>query len=89
MKDKMSFVEFLAFQETDIEKGESIKDNIEWATEVINSFPIILLNERHQGDCTNESNPCPLCSIETLLREYREYLFPDLKHNSDEGRRES
>lgn len=47
-------------------------DNLEWAE---NSITTLLKNPVHQGDCTEESQPCMLCMIEDTLRQYHDYRF--------------
>jgi len=39
-------------------------------------------NKIHLGDCTNDSCPCDLCVLETILVEYREYYVN--KENKNE-----
>lgn len=64
IENKLDFLEWLAKdQET----------SLEWAREFINE----IFNGKviHLGDCTQDSCPCGLCTLERLLDDYREYYF--------------
>ena len=60
---KMSFIEFVAYQESD---EEMIEDSwlLHWKMNLKE-----MLNEEnsqgHMGDCTKEPFPCHLCTLET------------------------
>jgi len=71
--DKMSFYDYLSTW--DSEDG-SVDDK--WKQHWIKSVPSLLSDKNtqvHVGDCTNQCCSCCLCTVETMLREYREYFF--------------
>jgi hypothetical protein len=44
--------------------------DIEWVNNFLND---LIHTSYHSGDCTKESHPCSLCTLEVLLKEYYEY----------------
>jgi len=82
-KTKMKFPEYLA-------RCESIDfklDNgwLEHWKKASKEYSEILLNYFHEGDCTNIPCSCPLCLMEGLLKDYREFSFNPRKHLEDNG----
>ena len=72
MSKKYSFIEFLAALEGD--DFNTIKEsNLIWAKNFANMK--IDENDTHRGDCTNESTPCKLCSLQYHLELYKDYVF--------------
>ncbi len=61
--DKLSLREWLAEEEGFTIEGANsfLKDLVE--------------NNYHCGDCTEISEPCPLCRLEQILIEYKKYRF--------------
>jgi hypothetical protein len=46
--------------------------DLAWADQFITG---LAKQDIHQGDCTNESQPCCLCSLERILSEYADYCL--------------
>ena len=67
---KMTFVEFVAYQET---LDKTIDDG--WLKHWKEHLPKMILEDYHNGDCTNVCCPCSLCTLENWLKEYKEYFF--------------
>ena len=64
---KLTFVEWLA--------KEHYVGNIEYAKGVLRAIMDDIIRDGiHKGDCTNESEPCLLCTLETMLSEYHKYF---------------
>jgi hypothetical protein len=71
---KYNFLQFIAACESnDFDVIEESK--LEWATEFIHAFPVVMQSAIHCGDCINLSAPCPICIYETMLADYYEYYF--------------
>lgn len=76
-----NFIEYIAaFESKDFNSVE--EDKIEWARNFIHSITNNIENEVHLGDCTNEIHPCNLCVLESMLSEYRKYIFENKKHST-------
>lgn len=78
---KYSFREFVAAY-----NGKDFDDlnnaNFKFADYILNT---IENDKKHDGDCTNQSSPCELCMLETLLKEYHEYYFNEEKWREENG----
>ena len=76
VKKKYNFKEFVAACESeDFDKIE--KEQLEWVEKhfLNNDLLDVIKNEPHNGDCTMLPCTCPLCLIEHLLSDYKEYTF--------------
>jgi hypothetical protein len=79
MNKKYTFIEFIAACESD--DFENINNRwVDWAKEFTSHLNSDI-NNIHYGECTNHTVSCYLCTIETLLKDYKEYYF-----NEDEWR---
>jgi len=70
---KMTFGEFVASE--DSEEGQIDES---WLNHWKEHIPTLLSEENtkeHCGDCTKVPAPCILCTLEILLKEYKEYYF--------------
>ena len=81
---KYTFIEFIsACESEDFDKIES--KWLDWGKKFVTSYPLIMEKEYHGGDCTRESYSCPLCLMETLLSDYKEYNFNEEKWREENG----
>lgn len=76
---QLSFFEYLAASEADDFNNPS-KGDYDIAESMIGGFYDAAKNGVHSGDCTNDPHPCQLCTYETLLIEYHEYIFQKEKY---------
>jgi hypothetical protein len=73
MNKKYTFIQFVAANESD--DFDSIDETwIPWAKEFVSHLNSDVVNIHH-GDCTNQPVSCYLCTIENLLKNYKEYYF--------------
>lgn len=73
MSRKYTFVEFIAALDSD--DFDNIDDSwLEWAKGFVGHFNSPN-SSVHYGDCTRAPISCYLCTMEALLRDYREYYF--------------
>ena len=85
MAGKYNFTEFIAASEAedfdDIKYGDLV-----WAESVVMSVSEMLKNfSVHAGDCTKQNHSCSLCTYETMLSEFREYTFDEVKYRDKHG----
>ena len=71
---KMNFVEFIAWQESEDDNTIN-EDWLQHWYSIVKEFLVSDSIEKHFGDCTKNPCPCQLCTLETLLKEYKEYYF--------------
>jgi hypothetical protein len=77
MNKKYTFIEFIAACESG--NFDNIDDScMSWANEFVSHLNSDI-NNIHLGDCTKQPVSCYLCTIETLLKDYREYYFNENK----------
>ncbi len=82
MEKKYTFIQFIVALESD--NFDNIdKTWIPWATEFISHLKSE--SDQHVGDCTNTPISCYLCTIEYLLRNYREYYFNEELWRTENG----
>ena len=63
MMDKLGLREWLAKEE---------ETTLEWSDKFITG---LAKEDKHGGDCTKMPCSCSLCTLESLLSDYREYFF--------------
>lgn len=67
MKTKLTFIEFIANQE---------QESIGWAEVFVKALSDKAIKDtKHHGDCTKHSEPCDLCTLESMFKDYYEYSF--------------
>lgn len=74
-KKKYTLYEFMGACESD---DFDIVDE-HWMEHYKTMMPTLLEQTIHDGDCTKQPISCPLCCLETLLADYREYYFNEEK----------
>jgi hypothetical protein len=79
---KYTFVEFLCATESeDFDNPDYTW--MDWANQLVDSFPNIMKTQYHAGDCTNIPCSCIFCNYESMLEEYRIYYFEEERYRKE------